>query len=365
MFRTSRSFPVAGLVPAVWILAAALPGTPPVPDATVRQLICRGQPGVEVKVKDDPSPRNSRVVSVTMSYQRSTRKIGANHLELEPGHCTWNPYGYENVPAEPGVVEFDLDRAGSSAVPDPRTLPMYLGDPAHFWVFYVDDATNVAISHGAYGGKFWVGDEVRDAGEIASATSVRREELRCRGGHGLAFTRGAAAGTNQLLMTLTYAAAADAAGAESRGLAPGTCAWVNREGARAEPGRVDFVTAGNAQLRQIQSGVTVDRSVTAAERFPDANTIPAYMTVTTHYWNFTVGLANPDSALAHAAWKRSVAGAYSTDKATSTAATKALPTGPAGAYSWDKAGATRQVPQVFDIRTVQVTPGLEGVVIRF
>ena len=362
MYRTPRSIPV--LTAAALLICSSTAGAAPVPAATVRQLICRGQPGVQIAIKDDPSPRNSRLVSLKLTYPRSTRKIGDNHLQLEPGHCTWNPYGFENIPAEPGFVEFDLDRTGGATVPDPRNLPVYLGSEQHFWVFYVDDATNVAISHGPYLAKFWVGEDVREAGQVATATSVRREDLRCRGGHGLSFTRGASAGTNQVVMTLNYTAAANPAGAESGGLAPGTCAWVNREGARAEPGRVDFVTAGNAQLRQIQSGVTVDRSATAAERFPDANTIPLYMTATTHYWNFTVGLANPDSALAHAAWRRSVAGAYSTDKATSTAVSKALPKAP-GAYSPGKAGATTQVQQVFDIRGVQVTPGLEGVVIRF
>jgi hypothetical protein len=65
---------------------------------------------------------------------------------------------------------------------------------------------------------------------------MRREELRCRGGAGLAFKEGGTRGPNEIRMLLTYKVAGSAAGPTPRGLEPGTCAWVDRTDAPAEPG---------------------------------------------------------------------------------------------------------------------------------
>jgi hypothetical protein len=103
-------------------------------------------------------------------------------------------------------------------------------------------------------------------------------------------------------MTLKYQAASTAAGPIGKGLQPGTCAWADRTDAVTEPGRIEFTTARNAQREQEQTGGVVDSSATAAERWPDLRTIPAYMTDPAHYWTFNVSLTNPDSALRHGAW---------------------------------------------------------------
>ena len=80
-----------------------------------------------------------------------------------------------------------------------------------------------------------------------------------------------------------------------------------------EPGRVDFTTAGNAQLSQTQSGSTVDRTATVAERYPDVNTIPVYLTDSNRYWSFMVTVGSPNTARTHGAWKAD-AGAIVTAK---------------------------------------------------
>ena len=105
-----------------------------------------------------------------------------------------------------------------------------------------------------------------------------------------------------ITMTLNYQVASTAAGPIGQGLQPGTCAWADRTDAAAEPGKIKFLTARNAQREQEKSGGVVDSSATAAERWPDLRTIPAYMTDPSHYWTFNVSLTDPDSAIRHAAW---------------------------------------------------------------
>lgn len=134
---------------------------------TLRELVCRGREGLDLRIEQDPSLRNPQHVSMTLRYQRSVEKTGEDYRELEPGACTWNPLGWPDVPAEPGRVLFDVAREAqpwsatgtrwldttlyaAAFFPDPVTLPRYLGQPDHLWVFYADDASDVAISFGAF-----------------------------------------------------------------------------------------------------------------------------------------------------------------------------------------------------------------------
>ena len=298
------------------------PGTTVQVNGVLRGLGCRGKEGIRLRVYKDPSPSDisGRYVTMVLEYARPTTAPG-EYLKLQPGECTWNPQGYTGVPAEPGRVYFDLPREAqpwSAMQPrymdttikagahfaDPISLPRYLGDPGHFWVFAVDDVTHVASSFGPYN------ETVRPRSFLVTGplgpTANARKELRCRGGTGLTFNPSGNAGTNLVAMTLAYAVSGSAAGDVGRGLTEGTCAWADRTGTNPEPGRIRFTTPGNAQLRQAQSGTPVDRTPNAAERFPDAHTIPVYMTDPAHYWTFTVGALQPDSATAHGVWKPSV-----------------------------------------------------------
>ncbi|HET6578365.1 MAG TPA: hypothetical protein VFG66_08580 [Gemmatimonadales bacterium] len=350
----------------------------------LRQLVCRGGEGVQITTQQYPSPRNPAQVAVSLSYRRNSRPAGSGYEQLEPGACSWNQLGDAGIPAEPGIVHFDLARQGAEEIPDPATLPVYLGDSRHYWVFYVDDVTQISGSHSAYGGRFRV-DSTLTRPRKASATALRRERLRCRGGAGLAFHRGSREGQNLFGMTLRYQVASTAAGPVGTGLQPGTCAWADRTDARAEPGRIRFTTAGNAQLKQKQSGSAVDTSATAAERWPDVHTIPAYMTDPAHLWTFTVSLADPDSARQHHAWLPSIAEQIASQPPASASPTLE-PEGPAGAkppggsgtsvsFPGASPGGERYTPgegapsfnpsALFDIKNVQVTSGLEGVAIRF
>jgi hypothetical protein len=85
-------------------------------------------------------------------------------LQLIPGSCTWRYDGATNIPIEPGVLYFDIDRNAQAYAaardtsidvamnfPDAVSLPRYLSDSTRYWGFYVDDVTNVSISFGPRG----------------------------------------------------------------------------------------------------------------------------------------------------------------------------------------------------------------------
>ena len=310
-------------VPAVlWLIGAASPVTaaPDDENRAIRDLVCRGKPGIDLRISSKPSPADSRMVRMVLRFAPATQPAGANFEGLAPGTCTWNPNKFPNVPPEAGVVYFDvapeaqpwsetrtrqMDTTVNAAIffQDTISLPRYLSSANNYWRFYVDDATNFSNSFGAIKHTAQQPTYVTLTGPFGNTTPTVAE-LRCRGGGStLFFGRGGSAGNNQLNMSLTYRLAGAEAGPSARGLTAGTCAWVKRANMAREPGRIDFVTAANAQLVQARTGGTIDRSPRAAERFPDANTIPEYMKDPAHYWNFHIAVAQPTTARSHAYWK--------------------------------------------------------------
>jgi hypothetical protein len=169
-------------------------------------------------------------------------------------------------------------------------------------------------------------------------------------------------------MTLAYRVASVEFGATGKGVGPGMCAWVERGAGASEPGRVEFTTSANAQLSQIRSGSAVDRTPTAAERFPDANTIPAYMTDPNHYWSFTVARTAPTIASANAAWKATIMDivtgkppSQSPKSVSKPDAPEAQPLNAPGARS----PTSDAIRTALGIRDVVVRPGLDAVAILF
>jgi len=153
---------------------------PPPPQPTVvgrtRELICRGKEEIDLRVEQDPSPRQPKQVAMVLRYERpkmttslgyegmGTVDYGMTNAKL-PGTCSWNPTGSRDVPPEPGVVYFDLERDAQAwappgtrdttinaavSYPDVASLPRYLNDPDRYWVFYVDDVTGVSVSYSAW-----------------------------------------------------------------------------------------------------------------------------------------------------------------------------------------------------------------------
>ncbi len=127
------------------------------------------------------------------------------------------------------------------------------------------------------------------------AQAAASREIRCRGYSRrggmeyVFFTIGSRPGTTgETLVTyeIAFAPGTRAAGPKGEGLQPGNCAWVDRPIDQNGPYRIRFETVDNAQLRVTLHGSTVDRSITAAESYPDVNTIPAYLKGENHYWSF-------------------------------------------------------------------------------
>ena len=140
----------------------------------IRDLRCRGKPGIDMKVYQESSPRTPKLVTMVLRYDRprETRSVGqegmgtVDHgmsLQLVPGSCTWRYADSRGIPIEPGVVYFDIPRdaqAGSARdttidvamnFADVVSLTRYLSDSTRYWGFYVDDVTNVSISFGPRG----------------------------------------------------------------------------------------------------------------------------------------------------------------------------------------------------------------------
>jgi hypothetical protein len=155
------------------------------------------------------------------------------------------------------------------------------------------------------------------AGGVAGPRLPRRSdpptyEMRCRGTKSsvsLLFktlnSRPDQTGETIVTDELAYTPSVRAAGPRSVGLHPGECSWIDRPVNSSEPYRIRFDTPANAQLKETLHGSAVDRSPTAAERYPDANTIPQYLKSEDHYWSFFVYNTGRGylQATGHGVWK--------------------------------------------------------------
>ena len=381
---TMRPISMHTLFATLALSLASLAGAAPLgAQGTLRELFCRGASGINLRVDLDPSPRDTADVVMVLEYKRPTTPPGNDVHRLEPGTCTWNPLGVAGVPVEPGRVRFDvrreaqrwsdpgtrsMDTTKRAAVffPDPITLPRYLGDPNSYWKFFVNDATNLSTSYGALF-ESGVPTYVTIKGPVVLANDVRRD-LLCRGGSaGLLYGGGTNAGDNLSKVLLTYRVSQGVPGPSGLGLSPGSCAWIDRTAMPAEPGAIAFITARNAQLKQTQSGSAVDRTPTAAERYPDVNTIPEYLKDPAHYWRFTVASRDPDSALTNGVWKRDLTSTIATTLPAAGPPVRSAPTTIPGGGDFRPGGAgtTTSITSVFDIKNVVVSPTLDNLVIGF
>jgi hypothetical protein len=155
-----------------------LDDTPAAPTTAgqLRELVCLGKAGIDLRVDREPSPRDPRLVAMVLHYERPKRVTSLSYegmgtvdngvsLQYLPGTCGWGGGVYPDIPLEPQVVYFDLPRDGQSwapagqrdttidaavSYPDVASLTRYLNDPERRWIFYVDDATNISISFRAW-----------------------------------------------------------------------------------------------------------------------------------------------------------------------------------------------------------------------
>jgi hypothetical protein len=132
-------------------------------------------------------------------------------------------------------------------------------------------------------------------GALSGLGNARLSEIRCRGyshfgGKSYVFfnidSRPGPAGETIVTYEMAFSPSPVPAGENSEGLRPGDCSWINRTISDNGPLRIRFETVANAQLKQKLQGVPVDTSPTAAESYPDVNSIPRYLKVESHYWSF-------------------------------------------------------------------------------
>jgi hypothetical protein len=120
----------------------------------------------------------------------------------------------------------------------------------------------------------------------APAPGPTTYQLLCRGGGGMNLIRGGpvpdANGVEMVVISLTFVRSSRPAGPRGRGLRAGQCGWIDRPVNSQEPTELRFKTplhaAGNP-------GSDVNSS--DAERFPDAFSIPNYMTQPNHLYTFS------------------------------------------------------------------------------
>ena len=131
-------------------------------------------------------------------------------------------------------------------------------------------------------------DEVAFGANAFMQTSY---ELRCRGGAlKISSTPGgtSSSGEQMMNMTVDFTAGTQGAGARTPILTPGQCSWVDRGFRPGEPTQIRLEMVYFAQQQQALHGSPVDRTPTAAERYPDAQNVPQYLSSSDHYWSFWV-----------------------------------------------------------------------------
>jgi hypothetical protein len=117
-------------------------------------------------------------------------------------------------------------------------------------------------------------------------------ELRCRGGGSMKFnsTPGnrSSSGEQMMNVTIDFAVGTQGAGTGKPNLNPGQCSWIDRGFRPGEPPQIHLEIVSFGQQAEARHGSPVDRSPTAAERFPDAQNLPQYLSNSDHYWTFWV-----------------------------------------------------------------------------
>ncbi len=141
--------------------------------------------------------------------------------------------------------------------------------------------------------------EVRtNSSHVRSGQAQQFQELRCRGGAGLRFLvvdegRKNSTGEQVMNMRIDFLPAAQPADPSGRNLQPGQCAFPERVVRGNEPNQIVQELVDFAQLKKQLHGDAVDTSPTAAEKYPDAQNMPKYLSDAKHYWRFFVRQTGP------------------------------------------------------------------------
>lgn len=94
-------------------------------------------------------------------------------------------------------------------------------------------------------------------------------------------------------MIVDFQGATQSADPFGRNLQPGQCAFPARAVRANEPLQIVQEIVYFAQLKRQLHGDPVDTSPTAAEKYPDAQNVPKYLSDAKHYWIFSVRQTGP------------------------------------------------------------------------
>jgi|GEM_PF-2383675 len=113
-------------------------------------------------------------------------------------------------------------------------------------------------------------------------------ELRCRGGAlQINITRGEMREYDLFMhMTVHFQRSSEGAGITGQSLAPGQCALPDRASSPAEPTEMRAEVIDFGQRQRQMHGDPVYRGDPAAQKYPDAQNIPPYLSNPNHYWSF-------------------------------------------------------------------------------
>ncbi|HEY0765854.1 MAG TPA: hypothetical protein VGD61_25970 [Pyrinomonadaceae bacterium] len=100
--------------------------------------------------------------------------------------------------------------------------------------------------------------------------------------------RTSSSGEQMMNVTIDFAPGTQGAGTRKPNLNPGQCSWIDRGFRQGEPPQIRLEMVSFAQQAQARHGSPVDRSPTAAERYPDAQNVPQYLSNSDRYWTFWV-----------------------------------------------------------------------------
>jgi hypothetical protein len=133
---------------------------------------------------------------------------------------------------------------------------------------------------------------------ITGGEAQQFQELRCRGGAGLRFLivdegRKGSTGEQMMYMRIDFQPGTQPADPFGRNLQPGQCAFPERVVGTNEPNQIVQEIVDFAQLKRQLHGDPVDTSTTAAEKYPDAQNVPKYLSDAKHYWIFFVRQTGP------------------------------------------------------------------------
>ena len=89
-------------------------------------------------------------------------------------------------------------------------------------------------------------------------------------------------------MLINFMPGTEAVNLTGSNLKIGQCSWVDRGFRPDEPSQIRQEIIYFGQQKQSLNGTSIDRSPTAAERYPDSMNVPQYMSDQNHYWRFFV-----------------------------------------------------------------------------